>query len=158
MIVSGGQTGSDRAALDWAIAHGIPHGGWCPQGRLAVDGVLDARYLLQETESTGYRQRTRRNVSDSDGTLIFNRGELTGGTLLTQTLARKLGKPCHVVQVGDGAGSTLAAAVLHWMSGHDIRRLNIAGPRESKQPGIYRETLEILDSIRKFHIDTQSPT
>lgn len=156
-IMSGGQTGSDRAGLDWAIAHGIPHGGWCPSGRLASDGVLDACYLLQETESSGYRQRTRRNVEDSDGTLIFNRGELSGGTRLTQDFARKLGKPCHVVEAGIAPDAETCAAVLQWMTTHAIRRLNVAGPRESKQPGIYRETLKYLDSIREFHIDTQNP-
>jgi hypothetical protein len=149
-IVSGGQTGSDRAALDWAIAHGIPHGGWCPAGRLAADGALDARYQLQETESAGYRQRTRRNVADSDGTLIVNRGELTGGTLLTQEFARKLGKPCHVVEAGEAPSAERCAAVLQWMTTHAIRQLNVAGPRESKQPGIYLETLNILESIRDF--------
>lgn len=70
-IISGGQTGVDRAALDWAINCGIPHGGWCPKGRLACDGTLHARYMLLETESSGYRQRTKRNVADSDGTVIW---------------------------------------------------------------------------------------
>lgn len=155
-IVSGGQTGSDRAGLDWAIAQGIAHGGWCPQGRLASDGVLPAHYLLQETESAGYRQRTKRNVQDSDGTLIVNRGELTGGTLLTQQLARKLGKPCHVVDAEDGTSDDAAMAVLQWLADHHIRTLNIAGPRESKQAGIYAETIRILDSVQTFHNETQN--
>lgn len=155
-IVSGGQTGSDRAGLDWAIAQGIAHGGWCPQGRLASDGVLPAHYRLQETESAGYRQRTKRNVQDSDGTLIVNRGELTGGTLLTQQLARKLGKPCHVVAAENGKSNAAAMTVLQWLADHHIRVLNIAGPRESKQAGIYAETLQILDSIQTFHDETQN--
>jgi len=155
-ILSGGQTGSDRAGLDWAIAQGIAHGGWCPQGRLASDGVLPAQYLLQETESAGYRQRTKRNVQDSDGTLIVNRGELTGGTLLTQQLARKLGKPCHVVDAGNGLNDEVAIAVLQWLADHHIRILNIAGPRESKQAGIYAETIQILDAIQTFHNETEN--
>ena len=155
-IVSGGQTGSDRAGLDWAIAQGIAHGGWCPQGRLASDGVLPAHYLLQETESAGYRQRTKRNVQDSDGTLIVNRGELTGGTLLTQQLARNLGKPCHVVAAENGVSDEAAIAVLQWLTDHGIRILNIAGPRESKQAGIYAQTRQILDSIQLFHNKTQT--
>jgi len=155
-IVSGGQTGSDRAGLDWAIAQGIAHGGWCPQGRLASDGALPAHYLLQETDSAGYRQRTKRNVQDSDGTLIVNRGELTGGTLLTQQLARKLGKPCHVVAAENGPSESMALAVLQWLADHDIRVLNIAGPRESKQAGIYAQTIHILDSIQTFHNETQN--
>ncbi len=155
-IISGGQTGSDRAALDWAISNDMPHGGWCPKGRLAADGVLPDRYPLQETESAGYRQRTKRNVQDSDGTLIINRGELTGGTLLTKNLARQLGKPCYVVAPEQGHGDAMAAAVLQWIWTHGIRILNIAGPRESKQPGIYVDTGVILDSIQKFHTETHN--
>ena len=82
-IVSGGQTGVDRAALDWALQRGVAHGGWCPKGRLAADGPLPERYLLRETDSMGYRQRTKLNVRDSDATLIFNTGVLDGGTLQT---------------------------------------------------------------------------
>ena len=85
-IISGGQTGADRAGLDWAIDHGIDHGGWCPQGRLATDGRIDGRYNLMETQSSGYRQRTRRNIESSDATLIFTLGPLVGGSLLTYTL------------------------------------------------------------------------
>jgi hypothetical protein len=82
-IHSGGQTGADRSALDWALRNHVPHGGWCPRGRKAEDGPLDAKYLLQETKSAGYLQRTRQNVMDSDGTLIVNLGTLEGGTLAT---------------------------------------------------------------------------
>ena len=92
-ILSGGQTGVDRAALDFAIARQIPHGGWCPAGRRAADGVLDARYQLLETESIGYRQRTKHNVRDADATLIIFRGRLEGGSLLTRDLATGHGKP-----------------------------------------------------------------
>jgi aryl-alcohol dehydrogenase-like predicted oxidoreductase len=153
-VISGGQTGVDRAALDWALANGIAHGGWCPRGRRAEDGVLPAHYLLQETESAGYRQRTKRNIQDSDGTLIVNRGELTGGTLLTQDLARKLGKPCHVIDAEHGPTPAAAAALLAWITANRVRTLNIAGPRESKQAGIYSETVNILNSVRRFHMDT----
>ena len=92
-IVSGGQTGVDRAALDWARQHHIDHGGWCPKGRLASDGVIPTDYLLHETESSGYRQRTKRNVQDSDATLILSMGELDGGTLQTVEFAKRLKKP-----------------------------------------------------------------
>ena len=89
-IVSGGQTGADRAALDWAIAHGIPHGGWCPRGRKAEDGRIDGRYQLQETPSSSYTLRTERNVHDSDGTVVFSvAAVLTGGSMKTVRLARK---------------------------------------------------------------------
>lgn len=93
-IVSGGQTGADRAALDAAIDCNIAHGGWCPAKRLAEDGVIDKKYQLQETESSNYAVRTKANVLDSDVTIIFSHGELMGGSLLTKELAKKLSKPC----------------------------------------------------------------
>ena len=93
-IISGGQTGADRAALDWAIAHGVPHGGWCPKGRKAEDGPIDARYKLVETTSSDYLQRTEWNVRDSDGTVVFSIATmLTGGSKKTVDLARKHRKP-----------------------------------------------------------------
>lgn len=117
-IVSGGQAGVDRAALDWAIMRGLPHGGWCPKGRTAEDGVIDSRYILQETESAGYRQRTRQNVVDSDGTLILNLGELSDGTLATQRFAERFGKPYLVVQLESGADDL--RQVLEWLQSHHI--------------------------------------
>ena len=93
-IVSGGQTGADRAALDWAIFHDIPHGGWCPKGRKAEDGILSAQYQLTETPSASYPQRTQWNVRDSDGTVIFTiSAKLSGGSKLTADAAIKFGKP-----------------------------------------------------------------
>lgn len=82
-VISGGQTGADRAALDWACENGVPHGGWCPKGRMAADGPLAPHYQLCETDSAGYRQRTKLNVRDSDATLVLNTGTLDGGTLQT---------------------------------------------------------------------------
>ena len=94
-IVSGGQTGADRAALDFAISRGIPHSGWCPKGRKAEDGALDARYNLKETPSANYLQRTEWNARDSDGTVIFSLAPvLTGGSLKTQVFTTKHKKPC----------------------------------------------------------------
>ena len=107
-IVSGGQTGADRAALDWAISQNIAHGGWCPSGRMATDGPLASKYMLRETESTGYRLRTKLNVQDSDATLIFNSGVLDGGTLQTVRFAQKLNKPHRIFQI-DGADLMLVA-------------------------------------------------
>ena len=93
-IVSGGQTGADRAALDWAIENDIPHGGWCPKGRKAEDGVIDARYELKESTSASYLQRTEWNVRDSTGTVIFTLcAELTGGSKKTADFAKKHQKP-----------------------------------------------------------------
>ena len=152
-IISGGQTGADRAALDWAIAHRFEHGGWCPRGRKAEDGPIAPTYELQETESADYAVRTRKNVEDSDGTLIVNLGEVDGGTLKTLRIAEKLGKPVHVVQLGvwplrfsKRAFGDLAHQTNVWMHKHRIRTLNVAGPRESKRPGIYKAAYRILSN------------
>ena len=150
-IVSGGQTGADRAALDCAMDRGIPHGGWCPKGRMAEDGVIDARYTLQELEG-GYKQRTRQNVIDSDGTLILNLGELEGGSLSTLLFAERFGKPCCVVQLDAGEIKTSLNQVRAWIRHNDIRVLNVAGPRESKRPGTHARSFrflhEMLDTSR----------
>jgi hypothetical protein len=132
-IVSGGQTGVDRAALDVAAELGLGRGGWCPQGRLAEDGAIPARYRLAETATAAYDERTRLNVRDSDATLILNQGPLEGGSRLTADTARALGRPHRVVQL-DGAPDPAEAAA--WLRDIRPRVLNVAGPRESKAPGI----------------------
>src|SRR6187200_1547206 len=107
-IISGGQTGADRAALDFAIEHDIPHGGWCPRGRLAEDGKIEAGYELKETPDVYYPQRTEWNVRDSDGTVIFTIARrLTGGSALTRELAVEYRKPClHLSQEVDGLAAS----------------------------------------------------
>lgn len=143
-IVSGGQTGADRAALDWAIARGVAHGGWCPHGRLAEDGVIAGRYRLRETPSAGCAQRTEWNVRDSDATLIVSLGsDLEGGSRLTRSIAAKLGKPClHVAREDvDGAG------VRDFLLRHGVRVLNVAGPRASKEPVVYAFAFDLLDAV-----------
>lgn len=137
VVISGGQTGVDRAALDWAIAAGVTHGGWCPRGRRAEDGPIAPGYALKETPSAGYEERTRRNVRDSDATLILNVGAIEGGTRLTATHAARIGKPFRVVQLDDPAKSADVAAVRAWIRGLRAGVLNVAGPRESKRPGIH---------------------
>ena len=148
-IISGGQTGVDRAALDAARALGLSRGGWCPRGRRAEDGAIPPAYPLRETASRGYANRTLRNVREADATLILCRGGLSGGSGLTAALARKLGKPALVV---DLAGQPDAARVLAWARRHQVAVLNVAGPRESKCPGIQgqatRFLLEALDGLR----------
>lgn len=144
-VVSGGQTGVDRAALDWACNHRIPHGGWCPQGRRASDGALSLKYQLRETESAGYRQRTKLNVQDSDATLIFNVGELDGGSLQTLQFAERMAKPHLVVQLDQGIPDESAAGITEWLIAGRFNTLNVAGPREEKRPGIYALTLSMLD-------------
>lgn len=143
-IISGGQTGVDRAALDVALALGIPCGGWCPKGRRAEDGVIPAHYPLTETSAKDYRVRTRRNVRDADGTLILARGPLSGGTALTLRLAMETARPCLVV---DLARRPRAHDVRVWLAAHHIRILNVAGPRESNQPGTYLQAKNFLRRI-----------
>jgi hypothetical protein len=138
-IVSGGQTGADRAGLDVAMSHGVATGGWCPAGRRAEDGIISEKYEMEETKSRSYAVRTKWNVRDSDGTLILNLGELDGGTLETVEYAAKIDKPCKVVQLDD-ANSTAPGEVAAWLEHNSIRVLNVAGPRESKRPGIYENS------------------
>jgi hypothetical protein len=135
-IVSGGQTGADRAALDFAIAHGIPHGGWCPRGRKAEDGRIDGRYQLKETPSSSYVLRTERNVHDSDGTVVFSiAAVLTGGSKKTVDLAQKHHKP--VIRISrDGVAASPAQALLRFIQDNKIKVLNVAGPRGSKEPEV----------------------
>ncbi len=143
-IVSGGQTGADRAALDWAMARGIPHGGWCPRGRRAEDGRVPDRYRLEETPSRDYAQRTRWNVRDSDATLIVSRtAALGGGSAYTARCAQRLGRPWLHARPGADDPAAIAAFV----AGRRIRSLNVAGPRCSSDPGIYRYVREVLDRL-----------
>lgn len=143
-IVSGGQTGVDRAALDVGLVLGLTIGGWCPQGRRAEDGVIPERYPLSETPEGDYETRTRRNIEDSDGTLILNRGVLEGGTALTADLARLLGKPCLIVALEEGIE---IARFKKWLNEGRIAILNVAGPRESKCPGIHEEARRCLEAL-----------
>ena len=143
-IISGGQTGVDRAALDIAIQLDIPHGGWCPRGRRAEDGIIDGRYHLKETVSEDYAQRTEFNVRDSDGTLILNIGELSGGTLLTAQCARQLNRPLLIINLNE---PFVCAPVYTWLNRSEIKILNIAGPRESKWTGIYKLASIYLEKI-----------
>ncbi len=140
-VVSGGQTGVDRAALDAALARGLTCGGWCPKGRRAEDGAIPNRYPLTETESADYRLRTQRNVSDSDGTLILAIGELTGGTALTRDIALAQAKPLLLVDLDTPSPTR---TVCEWIQENNIRRLNVAGPRESLRPGIADRAREFL--------------
>lgn len=134
-IISGGQTGVDRAALEWALANGMPHGGWCPKGRMAEDGVIPLQFQLRETDSQDYATRTRRNVEEADATVIFSANEtMSGGTAQTAEFARELGKPLlHLVSAikPEAAARKLRA----FMKKHKVAVLNVAGPRASQEPG-----------------------
>ena len=144
-IISGGQTGADRAALDFAIAHGIPHGGWCPAGRLAEDGTIDPRYQLRQTPTANYPQRTEWNVLDSDGTVVFSIGvKLTGGSKKTVTLAHKHHKP--VLHLSKEVGSaTPEQDLLKFIRDHRLQIFNVAGPRASKEPEVAAFLREVLE-------------
>ena len=143
-ILSGGQTGVDRAALDAAMGAGVPCGGWCPRGRKAEDGVIPARYPLTETPTDAYEQRTRWNVRDSDGTLILTEGVLGGGTALAAEVARHLGRPLLVVDLNLRPSRQ---EVGEWLRSQRIAVVNIAGPRESQAPGIHARAREFLEKV-----------
>ena len=143
-VISGGQTGVDRAALDVALELGIPCGGWCTKGRRAEDGPIDTKYPLKETKSEEYQFRTEANVMEADGTLILTIGKPTGGTAYTVQMAVKNKKPYLVVDLKKGINPKM---VLDWARAHEIRTLNVAGPRESKITGIYEMAKNLLKSI-----------
>jgi hypothetical protein len=143
-IVSGGQTGVDRAALDAALASGVSVGGWCPRGRRAEDGPIPERYPLEETPSEAYEQRTAWNVRDSDGTLIITDGTLEGGTALTMQEANRQGRALLHVRTSDPVPVEMIRA---WGEDHDVRTLNVAGPRASEVEGIYDGARTILDAF-----------
>jgi hypothetical protein len=143
-VVSGGQTGADRAGLDAAMEAGIPVGGYCPKGRLAEDGTVPDRYPLTELAKGGYPARTEKNVVESDGTLILNMGKLTGGTKLTAECARKHSKPLLIIPI-DGQPS--AKGVITWISENNLRILNVAGPRESKCLGLQARSVAFLREV-----------
>jgi predicted Rossmann fold nucleotide-binding protein DprA/Smf involved in DNA uptake len=142
-VISGGQTGVDRAALDVALELGLRCTGWCPRGRLAEDGPLPARYPLRETPSSEYPQRTRWNIRDADGTLILHAGGLDRGSALTERIAEQLRRPVLVLD----ARTADPSAIRDWMDAHAIARLNVAGPRESRSPGIYERASRLLRAV-----------
>lgn len=147
-IVSGGQTGVDRAALDAAIAAALPCGGWCPRGRLAEDGAIDAAYPLTETAGSGYGERTRANVRGSDATLVIAAGPVRGGTAETVSCAGQAGKPLLAVDLDSGADDRgRIAEILAWITAGNVRTLNVAGPRESEAPGVYARARALLAAL-----------
>ncbi len=150
VVISGGQTGVDRAALDAARQLGIAVAGWCPRGRRSEDGRIPSVYELTETESWNYAVRTKRNVGDSDGTLILALGELSGGTRLTAELARRSSKPLHVVLLdnpGENSGTDEVRSVVYWVTERKIRVLNVAGPRGSSDQRIYPLSREFCQKV-----------
>jgi Circularly permutated YpsA SLOG family len=147
-IISGGQTGADRAGLDFAIEVGLAHGGYVAKGRKAEDGRIDEKYRLTELATNSYPERTKRNVRQSDGTIILSLNEkLSGGSALTLSYARHANKPVlhiHNSETGHDPLSHQVRRLKDFIESNAIEVLNLAGPRESNEPGVYRFTLQLL--------------
>jgi hypothetical protein len=146
-IISGGQTGADRAALDIAINLQIPHGGWLPKGRKAEDGPVPAHYQLKEMSNESYPARTEANVADSDGTLIITHGELKGGSKLTREYALKHRKPHLHIDLDVLRGDDILYTIVNWIVENNIAVLNVAGSRASEDPELYDNVFEVLNRL-----------
>lgn len=144
-VISGGQTGADRAALDFAIKHNIPHSGWVPKGRKAENGSLPERYQLKEMPTDSYPERTEQNVIDSDGTVIISHRTLTGGAANTAVMAKKHGRPCLHLDMDKTTVDEAARRLREWIADNRISGLNVAGPRESGDSAVYDVTMRVLE-------------
>jgi len=143
-IISGGQTGVDRAGLDVALELGLPCGGWCPNGRKAEDGPIDPRYPLKETSSPNYPHRTEKNIREADGTLVLTKGPVIGGTVLTVQLAIEYKKPYLIIDLDNKIDPLIAR---EWGEKNKIKILNVAGPKESQVPGIHKQAVDFLKEV-----------
>jgi hypothetical protein len=145
-IISGGQAGVDRGALEAALALDVPCGGWCPKERLAEDGPIPERFPLNELAG-GYGERTQRNVVDSDGTVMIYFGELEGGTQNTLVHCIDTPRPYSLIDACEISQERAARRIFEFVSAHDIKRLNVAGPRASKQPTAFDYTRRVLEIL-----------
>lgn len=156
-IISGGQTGADRAALDLAIKFDIPHGGWIPLGRKTEAGPLPMHYSLSEMKSSDYPKRTRQNIIDSHGTVIISRGQLSGGSKLTLTFSKVVGKPNCYLDLFRQDHFEAAMVLQSFILENQIEVLNVAGPRASSDPNIYHDVKSILESVvYLFFLDSRA--
>ena len=147
-IVSGGQTGADRAALDAAMKANVQTGGWVPAGRMAEDGEISSRYPnLIETPSSNVADRTRKNVLDSDATLIVSHGPIAGGTKLTKDYANEVGRPLKLVDLDQISEVVAVEEMRKWLETFGISTLNIAGPRASEDPKIYHAVFNLITRL-----------
>ena len=150
-IISGGQTGVDRAALDLALKHGVDCGGWCPAGRLDEFGRIPDQYPVQELDAGGFSERTLQNVKDSDGTVIIYTGKLGGGTEQTVRFCQELRRPYQLIDAAKISAEDAAKLIADFVRDHEIDLLNVAGPRQSEWPEGYdyaSRALEIfLDAL-----------
>ena len=157
VIVSGGQTGVDRGALDAALAQGADCGGWCPAGRLAEDGVIPAHYPLAELADGDYVARTRRNVEDSDGTVIIYFGCPSGGTERTLEFCIALRRPYLLLDATELAPARSAARITEFAAGLPGDRLNFAGPRASGDPRAYAYALDVVTRFIRLVRERAAP-
>jgi Circularly permutated YpsA SLOG family len=149
-IVSGGQTGVDRACLGWAIRRGLQHGGWCPKGRRAEDGEIPMRYKLRETPSARLAQRTEWNVRDSEATVIFSQSaKLSGGSWKTWEACKKFHKPVLHLAAETLTATESAILLRKFLREHSVRRLNAAGPRKSEEARAGRFARDVLNAAWK---------
>ncbi len=146
-IISGGQTGADRAALDAAINLSIPHGGWIPRGRLTEAGPLSDEYNLTEMPSSSYPLRTEQNVIDSSGTIIISHGPLSEGSDYTRKMAIKHQRPWLHIDLNQTPAFKAATLIRSWVDENRIEILNIAGPRASKDAKIYSAVRKLIESV-----------
>lgn len=146
-IISGGQTGADRAALDFALANNLPFGGWCPKGRKAEDGKIADFYPLIEMENEDYILRTKKNVLESDATIILFLDKPDEGTINTKDFCIDFNKPVLCIKLTKGLDYK---SIINWIKSNDIKILNIAGPRESNEPGIYSEVRHFLKKLHNI--------
>lgn len=147
-IISGGQTGVDRAAMDFALKYRLPVRGWCPQGRLAEDGQIPASIPVQESDDADPALRTELNAYDSDGTLVLTFAEVKDGTVLTEECAEAFNRPLLTFLINDNPESGDVIRFREWIDAHGIRLLNIAGPRESFRPGVvYAQSLRWIERL-----------
>ena len=145
-IISGGQTGADRAALDFAIKNDIPYGGWLPRGRTTEDGTLSLKYNLKEMPTGDYSKRTEMNVLDSDGTVIVSNGFLKTGSAVTREFAIQHKKPWIHLDMKELSLEDAARELVSWLKKNEIKVLNVAGPRAGNDPAIYDTTLRLLET------------
>jgi predicted Rossmann-fold nucleotide-binding protein len=145
-IISGGQTGADRAGLDCARMLGITTGGWCPRGRRAEDGMVPPEYPMRETQETDYRIRTQKNIEEADGTIVFIDGSITveSGSALTVRRCVRMGKPHMLLDLSVWSTEDAAKSVRAFVRGQNVRVLNVAGSRASLAPKIWQKVVDVL--------------
>ena len=150
-IISGGQTGVDRAALDAAISLGLEHGGFCSKGRVAEDGIIPLEYKMDELDTEEYSARTMKNVQCSDGTIILHKGEITGGTAFTEAFCKINKKPLLIINILDEF-KKIRVNFNNWLDKNTISILNISGPRES-EAHMYKRVNVILMELLINHVN-----